>query len=132
MDWLAGYCHLCQLLLFRRAAALQRITSAGCRGDLVFLEGRPVCELKRRTTVDVKSPDVTSKPDLRSLLNHLQHLTLELIKAENRVFLASAQCIPTDSAEVFREFNDSLTLEERLREERQQVIADIRGRLTKR
>jgi hypothetical protein len=115
-----------------RAPCDCREPGGGCRGDVLFLAGRPVCELKRRTTVDVKSPDVTSKPDLRSLLNHLQHLTLELIKAENRVFLASAQCIPTDSAEVFREFNDSLALEERLREERQQVIADIRGRLTKR
>lgn len=66
---------------------------------------------------------------MRSLLNHLQHLTLELIKAENRVFLASAQCIPSDSAEVYRELNDSLALEERLRVERQQVVADIRSRL---
>ena len=69
------------------------------------------------------------KADLRSLLNHLQHLTLELIKAENRVFLASAQCIPNDSAEVYRELNESLALEERLRVERQQVVAQIRGRL---
>ncbi len=62
----------------------------------------------------------------------MQHLTLELIKAENRVFLASAQCIPGDSAEVYRELNDSLGLEDRLREERQQVVAEIRDRLTKR
>jgi hypothetical protein len=72
---------------------------------------------------------VANKVDLRSLLNHLQHLTIELIKAENRVFLASAQCIPSDSAEVFRELNDSLALEERLRVERQQVVAEIRSRL---
>jgi len=72
---------------------------------------------------------VANKVDLRSLLNHLQHLTLELIKAENRVFLASAQCIPNDSAEVYRELNDSLALEERLRVERQQVVDEIRGRL---
>lgn len=69
------------------------------------------------------------KADLRSLLNHLQHLTLELIKAENRVFLASAQCIPSDSAEVYRELNDSLALEERLRVERQQIVSEIRARL---
>lgn len=62
----------------------------------------------------------------------MQHLTIELIKAENRVFLASAQCIPNDSAEVYRELNDSLALEDRLREERQQVIAEVRDRLTKR
>lgn len=72
---------------------------------------------------------MSNKVDLRSLLNQLQHLTLELIKAENRVFLASAQCIPSDSAEVFREFNESLALEERLRVERQQVVAEIRARL---
>ena len=77
----------------------------------------------------VQSQRVSNKVDLRSLLNHLQHLTLELIKAENRVFLASAQCIPSDSAEVYRELNDSLALEERLRVERQQVVAEIRGRL---
>lgn len=70
-----------------------------------------------------------AKVTLRSLLNQLQHLTLELIKAENRVFLASAQCIPSDSAEVFKEFNESLALEERLRVERQQVVAEIRARL---
>ena len=75
---------------------------------------------------------MNTKTDLRALLNHMQHLTLELIKAENRVFLASAQCIPSDSAEVYRELNDSLALEDRLREERQQVIAEIRDRLTKR
>jgi hypothetical protein len=74
---------------------------------------------------------VNTKTDLRSLLNHLQHLTLELIKAENRVFLASAQCIPADTAEVYRELNDSLALEDRLREERQQVVAEVRERLTK-
>lgn len=73
--------------------------------------------------------EVNNKADLRSLLNQLQHLTLELMKAENRVFLASAQCIPNDSAEVFREFNESLALEERLRVERQQVVAEIRSRL---
>jgi len=78
----------------------------------------------------VQSQKVNNKVDLRSLLNHLQHLTLELIKAENRVFLASAQCIPNDSAEVFRELNESLALEERLRVERQQVVADIRSRLS--
>jgi len=77
----------------------------------------------------VQSQKVNNKVDLRSLLNHLQHLTLELIKAENRVFLASAQCIPSDSAEVYRELNDSLALEERLRVERQQVVAEIRSRL---
>ena len=78
----------------------------------------------------IQSQKVNNKVDLRSLLNHLQHLTLELIKAENRVFLASAQCIPNDSADVFKEFNESLALEERLREERQQVVAEIRSRLT--
>ncbi len=77
----------------------------------------------------VQSQKVNNKVDLRSLLNHLQHLTLELIKAENRVFLASAQCIPSDSAEVYRELNESLALEERLRVERQQVVAEIRSRL---
>jgi len=77
----------------------------------------------------VQSQKMPNKVDLRSLLNHLQHLTIELIKAENRVFLASAQCIPSDSAEVFRELNDSLALEERLRVERQQVVAEIRSRL---
>jgi len=61
----------------------------------------------------------------------MQHLTLELIKAENRVFLASAQCIPNDSAEVYRELNESLALEGRLREERQQVIDEVRDRLKK-
>jgi hypothetical protein len=75
---------------------------------------------------------VNTKTDLRSLLNHMQHLTLELIKAENRIFLASAQCIPSDSTEVYRELNDSLALEDRLREERQQVVIEIRERLTKR
>jgi hypothetical protein len=74
---------------------------------------------------------VNNKTDLRSLLNHMQHLTLELIKAENRVFLASAQCIPNDSAEVYRELNESLALEGRLREERQQVIDEVRDRLKK-
>jgi hypothetical protein len=74
---------------------------------------------------------VNTKTDLRSLLNHMQHLTLELIKAENRIFLASAQCIPSDSTEVYRELNDSLALEDRLREERQQVVTEIRERLTK-
>ena len=77
----------------------------------------------------VQSQKVNNKVDLRSLLNHLQHLTLELIKAENRVFLASAQCIPSDSAEVYRELNDSLALEERLRVERQQIVTEIRSRL---
>jgi len=72
---------------------------------------------------------VSNQAGLRSLLNHLQHLTLELIKAENRVFLASAQCIPSDSAEVYRELNDSLALEERLRVERQQIVTEIRARL---
>ena len=72
---------------------------------------------------------MNNRVDLRSLLNQLQHLTIELIKAENRVFLASAQCIPSDSAEVFKEFNESLALEERLRVERQQVVDEIRGRL---
>ena len=70
--------------------------------------------------------------ELRGLLNQLQHLTLELIKAENRVFLASAQCIPIDSAETLREFTESLDLEERLRDERRQVIQEIRGRLAQR
>ena len=80
----------------------------------------------------VQSQRVNNRVDLRSLLNHLQHLTLELIKAENRVFLASAQCIPNDSADVIKEFNEALALEERLREERQQVVAEIRSRLTPR
>lgn len=84
------------------------------------------------TALIVQSRKVDNKVDLRSLLNQLQHLTLELIKAENRVFLASAQCIPNDSADVFKEFNESLALEERLREERQQVVAEIRSRLAKR
>ncbi len=80
----------------------------------------------------VQSQKVNNKPDLRALLNQMQHLTLELIKAENRIFLASAQCIPSESTEVYRELNDSLALEDRLREERQQVVAEIRDRLTKR
>ena len=77
----------------------------------------------------VQSQKVNTRVELRSLLNQMQHLTIELIKAENRVFLASAQCIPSDSAEVFREFNEALALEERLREERQQVVAEIHSRL---
>jgi hypothetical protein len=80
----------------------------------------------------VQSLSVNNKTDLRALLNQMQHLTIELIKAENRVFLASAQCIPSETAEVYRELNDSLALEDRLREERQQVVAEIRDRLTKR